>query len=35
MLKDVSRLLERHPIYDEAGGFGGVTMEGFKGTGGI
>ncbi len=27
MLKEASRLLERHPIYDEAGGFGGVTME--------
>jgi hypothetical protein len=27
MLKNVNRLLERHPVYDEDGGFGGVTME--------
>ncbi len=27
MLKDVSCLLERHPVYDEDGGFGGVTIE--------
>lgn len=27
MIKDVGRLLERDPIYEEAGGFGGVTIE--------
>jgi hypothetical protein len=27
MLKDANHLLQRHPIYDEDGGFGGVTLE--------
>jgi hypothetical protein len=27
MLKDVNHLLKRHPIYEEDGGFGGVTLE--------
>jgi hypothetical protein len=27
MLKDLNHLLERHPVYDKDGGFGGVTIQ--------